>query len=55
MLKLITDGLTKAEIAEKLFTSKRTIDSHRQPIIEKTQAKNTAALVKYALSRGIIN
>lgn len=55
VLKLITDGLTNAEIAEKLFTSKRTIDSHRQRIIEKTQAKNTAALVKYAISKGIIN
>jgi DNA-binding NarL/FixJ family response regulator len=55
VLKLITDGLTNAEIAEKLFTSKRTIDSHRQRIIEKTQARNTAALVKYAISKGIIN
>jgi DNA-binding NarL/FixJ family response regulator len=54
VLKLISDGMTNAEIAEKLFTSKRTIDSHRQRIIEKTQAKNTAALVKYALSNGII-
>lgn len=55
VLKLITEGLTNAEIAEKLFTSKRTIDSHRQRIIEKTQARNTAALVKYAISKGIIN
>jgi DNA-binding NarL/FixJ family response regulator len=55
VLKLITDGMTNAEIAEKLFTSKRTIDSHRQRIIEKTQAKNTAALVKYAISKGIIS
>jgi DNA-binding NarL/FixJ family response regulator len=55
VLKLITEGLTNAEIAEKLFTSKRTIDSHRQRIIEKTQAKNTASLVRYALCKGIIN
>ncbi len=55
VLKLITEGYTNAEIAGKLFTSKRTIDSHRQRIIEKTQAKNTAALVKYAISRGIIS
>jgi DNA-binding NarL/FixJ family response regulator len=55
VLKLITDGYTNAEIAEKLFTSKRTIDSHRQRIIEKTQAKNTAALVRYAISKGMIN
>lgn len=54
VLKLITEGFTNAEIADKLFTSKRTIDSHRQRIIEKTQAKNTAALVRYAISRGII-
>jgi DNA-binding NarL/FixJ family response regulator len=54
VLKLITEGLTNAEIADKLFTSKRTIDSHRQRIIEKTQTKNTAALVKYAINRGII-
>ena len=55
VLKLITDGYTNAEIAEKLFTSKRTIDSHRQRIIEKTQARNTAALVRYAISKGMIN
>jgi len=55
VLKLITDGYTNAEIAEKLFTSKRTIDSHRQRIFEKTQARNTAALVRYAISKGMIN
>ena len=55
VLKLITEGYTNAEIADKLFTSKRTIDSHRQRIIEKTQAKNTAALVRFAISRGIID
>ncbi|KAA5544757.1 response regulator [Adhaeribacter rhizoryzae] len=55
VLKLITEGFTNAEIADKLFTSKRTIDSHRQRIIEKTQARNTAALVRYAISRGIIS
>ncbi|GEO04629.1 oxygen regulatory protein NreC [Adhaeribacter aerolatus] len=54
VLKLITEGFTNAEIADKLFTSKRTIDSHRQRIIEKTQARNTAALVRYAINRGII-
>jgi len=55
VLKLIAEGLTNAEIADKLFTSKRTIESHRQNIIEKTQVKNTAALIKYALNNGIID
>ena len=54
VLKWIAEGLTNAEIAKKLFTSKRTIDSHRQRIIEKTQAKNTASLVKFALNKGIL-
>jgi|SRR5688572_6105677 len=54
VLKLIAEGMTNAEIADKLFTSKRTIESHRQNIIEKTQVKNTAALIKYALNNGLI-
>jgi DNA-binding NarL/FixJ family response regulator len=55
VLRNIAEGLTNAEIADKLFTSKRTIESHRQNIIEKTQVKNTAALIKYALTNGIID
>lgn len=54
VLKLIAEGLTNAEIAEQLFASKRTIETHRQNIIEKTQAKNTAALIRYAMSHGLI-
>lgn len=54
ILKLIADGLTNAEIADKIFTSKRTVETHRQNIIEKTKAKNTAALIKYAIGKGII-
>ncbi|PJJ53355.1 response regulator [Hymenobacter chitinivorans] len=54
VLQLIAEGLTNAEIADKLFTSKRTIETHRQNIIEKTQAKNTAALIKFAVSSGLV-
>lgn len=55
VLRLIAEGFTNAEIADKLFTSKRTIETHRQNIITKAQAKNTAALVKLALGWGLIN
>lgn len=55
VLQLIAEGLTNAEIADKLFTSKRTIETHRQNIIEKTQAKNTAALIKFAVSNGMLH
>ena len=54
VLRLIAEGFTNQEIADKLFTSKRTIETHRQNIIAKTQAKNTAALIKLAVSRGLI-
>lgn len=55
VLSLIAEGLTNAEIADKLFTSRRTIETHRQNIIEKTQAKNTAALIKFAVSSGLLS
>jgi len=54
ILALIADGYTNADIADKLFTSKRTIETHRQNIIEKTQAKNTAHLIKYAIQHKLI-
>ena len=55
VLKLIAEGLTNSKISDRLFTSKRTIETHRQNIIAKTQAKNTAALIKLAVSRGLIS
>ena len=54
VLALVAQGLTNAEIALRLFTSKRTIETHRQNIIAKTQAKNTAALIKLAASQGLL-
>ncbi|MFB9864598.1 response regulator [Rufibacter immobilis] len=55
VLRLIAEGYTNAEIADKLFASKRTIESHRQHLIEKTKARNTATLIKYALQQGLID
>ncbi|MHA6247231.1 response regulator [Pontibacter sp. CAU 1760] len=54
VLSLVAEGYTNAAIAEKLFTSKRTIETHRQNIIEKTQTKNTANLIKYAIQHKLI-
>ena len=54
VLGLVAEGLTNAEISDKLFTSKRTIETHRQNIIAKTQAKNTAALIKLAACQGLL-
>jgi DNA-binding NarL/FixJ family response regulator len=55
VLQLIAEGLTNSEIADKLFTSKRTIETHRQNIIAKTQMKNTASLIRFAVSEGLVS
>ncbi|MDO7854146.1 LuxR C-terminal-related transcriptional regulator [Hymenobacter convexus] len=54
VLGLVAAGLTNAEIALKLFTSKRTVETHRQNIMDKTQSRNTAALIRLAASQGLL-
>lgn len=54
ILQLIGEGFTNNEIADKLFLSKRTVEGHRQNLIDKTQVKNSAQLVKFAVKQGII-
>jgi len=54
VLGLIAEEFTNPEIAEKLFISIRTVDTHRRNLIEKLGVKNTAGLVKYAIRNGII-
>jgi DNA-binding NarL/FixJ family response regulator len=53
ILQLVANGLTNQEIADKLFTSKRTVETHRQSLLEKTGVKNTPALIKYAMEQGL--
>lgn len=55
VLHLIGEGFTNQEIADQLFLSKRTVEGHRQNLIDKTGAKNSASLIKYAAMRGLIN
>jgi DNA-binding NarL/FixJ family response regulator len=54
VLVLIAEGYTNNEIADKLFTSRRTVEGHRQSLIEKTGVRNTPALIKFAVLNGII-
>jgi DNA-binding NarL/FixJ family response regulator len=54
ILELIADGLTNQEIANRLFLNVTTIDSHRKNMLTKFNAKNTAALIKIAVSNNLI-
>jgi len=55
VLSLIAEGYTNQEIADRLFTSKRTVEGHRQNLIDKTGARNTAALIRFAIINGLIS
>ena len=50
----ICRGLSTQEIADQLFLSKRTVDTHRANILEKTGSKNTASLVVYAIKNNLV-
>lgn len=54
VLELIAEGLTNVEIAQKLFISSATVDTHRKNLLIKFQAKNTASLVKTAMQLQLI-
>jgi DNA-binding CsgD family transcriptional regulator len=54
VLRLLAQGHISKQIADKLYISVHTVNTHRQRIIEKLQASNTAEAVNYAYSMGLI-
>ncbi len=54
IIRLIAGEYTNEEIAQKLSLSKRTVDNHRQNMLNKLQLRNTAGLVRYAYQHGLI-
>lgn len=55
VLKLIGEGFTNKEIADKLFISIRTVDAHKNHIMHKLALKSTVDMVKYAIKNKLIN
>ena len=55
VLQLICKQFSSAEIAEKLFLSSRTVEGHRNNLLAKTNSRNTAGLVLYALKHKFID
>ena len=54
ILVLIAEGFTNPEIANKLFVSSSTVDSHRKNLLAKLNVKNTASLIKFAMDHQLI-
>lgn len=54
VLELLAQGKSSREIAEELFITERTVESHRKNMIEKGQVKNTVELIAYASALGLV-
>lgn len=54
VLELIAEGMTNNEIAQKLFISVTTVDTHRKNLLAKFEAKNVAALIRVAAQNKLI-
>ncbi len=54
ILLKICEGLSNQEIADTLFISKRTVDKHRANLLGKTNSKNTASLILFAIRNKLI-
>ncbi|MGD1847419.1 MAG: response regulator [Salibacteraceae bacterium] len=55
VLRLITEELTNQEIADRLFLSPYTVETHRKNLLSKAKARNTAGLVGFAYRMGIVS
>lgn len=55
ILRLIAEGYTNQEIADRIFTSKRTVEGHRRAMIDAAGVKNTAALIRFAIRKKFID
>ena len=54
ILELIAEGYTNPQIAEKIFLSQFTVDSHRKNLLPKLNVKNTASLIRLAVEHKLI-
>jgi two-component system response regulator NreC len=55
ILKMFAEGFINKEIADKLFISIRTVESHKNHIMQKLNLKTQVELVKYAIRHNLIN
>jgi two-component system response regulator NreC len=55
ILKMFAEGFINKEIGERLFISIRTVESHKNHIMQKLNLKTQVELVKYAIKHNLIN
>lgn len=55
VMRLLAEGLSAKEVAEKLFISKKTVENHRSNIMRKLDLHSTVELVRYAAKFGLID
>ena len=55
ILKLIADGMSYKEIGNELFISVRTVETHKNNILQKLELKSTIDLVKFAIKNDLID
>jgi len=54
IIQLVTEGLSSNEIGKKLFISPRTVDTHRNNILQKLDLPNIASLVSFAYKNKLV-
>lgn len=54
VLEYICQGYSNTEIAEKMFLSQRTVETHRSNLLSKTEVKNTVQLVTFAIRNNLV-
>jgi len=55
VLQLIAEGYKTTEIADKLYISKKTVETHRANIMKKLEIRSTAKLTRYAVRKRIVS
>lgn len=55
VIQLVVDGLSSKEIADRLFISKYTVDTHRRNILKKLDAKSVSAMIRIAHEKGLVD
>ena len=54
MLQLVSEGLSDAEVAERLFLSRRTVGTHLTAIYTKLNVSSRAAATRFAVEHGLV-